>query len=170
MAADFEQDATATAINLRDPANRVLAVRIGTSWVEIRRNASMSAVREYLFGRGDDALDQGQMDTLDLLAQRQHWRMSELAEALRVDPSTGTRAVQRLEAVGLATRSPDPDDGRVVMAAITTAGRARHAEVNLRRGQVLGYVLSQYTPEERPVLAEMLERFTSAVDKFVTDL
>jgi hypothetical protein len=52
-----------------------LAVRIGTSWVELRRRASMIAVREFLFGTGDDALELGQMDTLDLLAQRPAWRM-----------------------------------------------------------------------------------------------
>ena len=92
-----------------------LAVRIGLAWIEIRRGAAMGALQKHLFGSGDDALEQGQMDTLDLLAQQPSWRMSELAEALRVDPSTATRAVQRLVNVGLADRRPCDDDGRVVM-------------------------------------------------------
>ena len=61
-----------------------LAVRIGLAWREIRRGASTAGLREYLYGSGDDAIEQGQMDSLDLLATQPSWRMSELAEALRV--------------------------------------------------------------------------------------
>lgn len=127
----------------------------------------MVAVRDYLFGTGDDALEQGQMDTLDLLATRPSWRMSELAEALRVDPSSATRAVQRLVASGLAERSPSDDDGRVVKVAIAAAGRQRFDDVNQRRAALMSHMLAAFTPNERPVLAEMLERFVAAVDDFV---
>jgi DNA-binding MarR family transcriptional regulator len=130
----------------------------------------MGAVRDYLFGTGEDRLDQGQMDSLDLLAQQTSWRMSELADALRVDPSTATRAVQRLVNVGLATRRPSGDDGRVVMVEITDAGRERHADVARRRMVLMGHMLKAFLPSERPVLADMLERFIAAVDDFVADV
>ena len=146
-----------------------LAVRIGRSWVQIRRGAG-APLRDYLFGTGEEALEQGQMDSLDMLARRPSWRMSDLAEALRIDPSTATRAVQRLVAAGLAVRTPNEDDGRVVMVEITEAGRSRHADVNARRGVVMTHMLSAFTPEERPVLAEMLERFVATVDQFVEGL
>ena len=146
-----------------------LAVRIGTAWVQIRRGAG-GTLRDYLLGTGDEALEQGQMDSLDLLAQRQSWRMSELADALRIDPSTATRAVQRLVTSGLAIRSPHDDDGRVVMVEITEAGRLRHAEVNARRRQLMTHMLGAFEPVERPVLADMLERFVTAVDQFVETL
>lgn len=157
-----------TPVDLRDAAASELATRIGTSWVEIRRGAAMSAVRDHLFGTGDDALEQGQMDTLDLLALRPTWRMSELAEALRIDPSTATRAVQRLVGAGLARRKAGDDDGRVVMVSITGAGRERHADVNTRRAHLMSHMLAAFTPDERPVLAEMLERFVGAVDDYVS--
>jgi DNA-binding MarR family transcriptional regulator len=146
-----------------------LAVQIGRSWVQIRRGAG-GTLRDYLFGTEDEALEQGQMDSLDLLARRPSWRMSDLAEALRIDPSTATRAVQRLVTAGLAVRTPNEDDGRVVMVEITDAGRARHADVNARRGLLMTHMLSAFTPEERPVLADMLERFVAAVDEFVENL
>jgi DNA-binding MarR family transcriptional regulator len=145
-----------------------LAVRIGTSWVELRRRASMIAVRDFLFGMGDDALEQGQMDTLDLLAHSPSLRMSELAEALRVDPSTATRAAQRLVGAGLAQRRAGDGDGRVVMIEITAAGRARHTDVSLRREELMTHMLRAFSRDERPVLAEMLERFIGAVDDFVS--
>jgi DNA-binding MarR family transcriptional regulator len=156
-----------SSVDLHQREMYELAVRIGASWVQIRRGAAMGALRDYLLGTGDEALEQGQMDSLDLLARQPSWRMSDLAEALRVDPSTATRAVQRLVGSGLAVRSTNDDDGRVVMVEITEAGRSRHADVNARRGLLMTHMLGAFTPEERPVLADMLERFVTAVDEFV---
>lgn len=155
-------------VDFRDPEQVELAVRIGSAWIGLRRGAGMSALRELLLGTGDDALEQGQMDTLDMLAGRPAWRMSEVAEALRVDPSTATRAVQRLVNSGLANRMAHDDDGRVVMVSITDAGRARHAEVAVRRARLMRHLLESFTPEERPMLAEFLERFIASVDGFMT--
>lgn len=157
-------------VDLREGSDNELARRIGAAWIEIRRGASMAALRDHFFGTGDDALEQGQMDTLDLLATQASWRMSELAEALRVDPSTATRAMQRLENAGLACRRSCDDDGRVVMAAITPAGRARHAEVAERRAQLMVHLLGDFSPPERAALASMLERFVGSVDDFVAHL
>lgn len=154
-------------VDLRDPVQLDLAVRIGLAWIQLRRGAATSSLRDHLFGAGAEVLEQGQMDTLDLLAQRPRWRMSELADALRVDPSTATRAVQRLERDGLAARTPGDDDGRVVIVAITTAGTERHAEVAERRGRLMAHLLGHYRPDEREQLAEMLERFVGAIDAFV---
>ncbi len=92
--------------------------------------------------------------------------MSELAEALRVDPSTATRAVQRLVNSGLASRRASDDDGRVVLVAITDAGRARHADVASRRGRLMKHLLEAFTPAERPLVADLLERFVASVDHF----
>lgn len=156
-----------------DPGYRELydlAVRIGLAWREIRRGASGAGLREFLYGADEDAIEQGQMDSLDMLATQPSWRMSELAEALRVDPSTATRAIQRLEKAGLAERSPSREDGRVVEVCITDAGRERHQDVAERRSRLLRYILSQYRVRELPVLADMLERFVEAVDGFVSEL
>lgn len=156
-----------TSVDLHQREMYELAVRIGASWVQIRRGAAMGTLRDYLLGTGNEALEQGQMDSLDLLARQPLWRMSDLAEALRIDPSTATRAVQRLVVAGLASRSTNDGDGRVVMVEITEAGRSRHADVNARRGLLMTHMLGAFTPEERPILADMLERFVSAVDEFV---
>ena len=157
-------------VDLHDPDQLQLARRIGLAWIQLRRGAAMSALRDQLFGSGDDALEQGQIDTLDLLAQQPGWRMSELADALRVDPSTATRAVQRLVRSGLAGRSAGEDDGRVVMVTITPAGIARHAEVAERRGRLMAHLMGAYSPDERVQLAEMLERFVASVDDFVASI
>jgi DNA-binding MarR family transcriptional regulator len=123
-----------------------------------------------MFGCGPDALEPGQVDTLDLLAGRPSWRMSELADALRVDPSTATRAVQRLLRDGLAERAANADDGRVVMVSITPSGVARHDAVVAVRRSFFGSVLAEFERGERERLAELLERLVGAVDHYVDRL
>ena len=159
-----------SAVDLRTAADLDVAVRISRAWREMRRGASTAALRDYMFGVTDDALDAGQMDTLDVLAQRPTWRMSDLAEALHVDPSTATRAVQRLVRIDLATRGADLDDGRVVIVRATEAGRKLHHEVDRRRGYVISRLMSAFTKDERTDLADLLTRFVDQLDEVVVDL
>jgi DNA-binding MarR family transcriptional regulator len=151
-------------VDLSVEDERVLATRIGRSWKEMRRGAAAAALRDYFFGAGADALEPGQVDTLDLLVQQDAWRMSDLAEALRVDPSTATRAVQRLVKAGLAERATDAADGRVVMVSATPAGQQRHEAIAGRRREAMARMLSAFDGDERRVLAELLERFVAALD------
>jgi len=130
----------------------------------------MGRLIEHFFGIGDDALEIGQMDTLDLLVQQPEWRMGDLAEALRVDPSTATRAVQRLEKFGLAQRSTGTSDKRVVMVSASASGRARHAEAATRREELLQHIMSAYDPIEFEQLASLMERFVQSLDGFVDGL
>ena len=62
---------------------------------------------------------------LDLLARSPNGaaRMGDLAEALLSLPSRVTRQIHRLEKQGLVTRGASPDDGRGVVASITSEGR-----------------------------------------------
>lgn len=145
-----------------------LAVRIGMAWRQLRRGAATGPLRDFLYRTDEGAVEQGQIDTLDTLAQQPSWRMSELAEALRVDPSTATRAVQRLVNSGLATRHSSEADGRVVEVQITPRGTAVHEAVAERRVEVMTHILGHYRPEELPVVADILERFANAVDEFVS--
>ena len=145
-----------------------LAVRIGLAWRELRRGAATSGLRDFLYGREEESIEQGQMDTLDVLAQRPSWRMSELADALHVEPSTATRAVERLVKAGMAERQASADDGRVVRVLITPVGRFMHQTVVERRTELLTFILKSYRRSELPVFADMLERMVTAVDEFVS--
>ena len=110
------------------------------------------------------------MDALDLLVQRPAWRMSELAEGLRVDPSTATRTVHRLVRAGLADRTSGVEDGRVVMVSVTDEGRQRHTAIARLRRQSMARMLGEFAPEERRQLADLLERFVAALDHLAADL
>ena len=162
---------------MSDPSPRLtgrevhdLAVRIALSWRALRRGASRSESGAGCAGKETGAIEQGQMDTLDLLALRPAWRMSELAEDLRVDPSTATRAVQRLVNDGLAARRSCSTDGRVVEVEISEQGMEVHRVVSERRVELMTHILKRYRSEELPVLADVLERFVRAADDFVASL
>jgi DNA-binding MarR family transcriptional regulator len=157
-------------VDLDDPGQLEIALRIGSAWKELRRGAAMSTVRDWFYGTGDDALELGQVDTLDLLAAEDSWRMTDLADALRVDPSTATRAVQRLVRAGLAERRQSDEDGRVVMVSATAAGRARHEAVAGRRRKAMETMLAEFDDAERQQLADLLERFVAALDHLADQL
>ena len=141
--------------------------RVGIAWRELRRGAAMQALRPLLYGDGPDALDLGQVDALDLLAERDGCRMNELAEALRVDASTATRAVDRLVGDGLAARTAASDDRRAVVVSLTPAGVARHRELYERRRRVVERIVAEFDEAELAQLADLLERLVAAVDRVV---
>ena len=155
-------------VDFSDPAEAELAVRIERAWVELRRGAWTQHQRKFLFC-GDEPIEAGQMDALDLLA-RDDRTMSQLAELLRIDPSSATRAVQRLVADGFAERFAAPDDGRIVMVRISTTGRERHAGIAARRRLAMSYLLSEFTAAERAQLAGLLDRFADALARSVEHL
>jgi DNA-binding MarR family transcriptional regulator len=156
-----------SAVDFRNRTDREHARRIGRAWIEMRRGAGASALRAYMFGR-EKPLEQGQMDALDLLSRRDDRPMKELAARLRVDPSTATRAVQRLESDGLVERYPSPEDGRVVLVRITEEGARRHDAVAARRSTAMMHILSEFEPVERAQLADLLDRFVESVDTVMT--
>lgn len=144
--------------------------RIGTAWKELRRGAAMGALRPAFFGDGTAELEPGQWDTLDLLVRQPSWRMSELADGLRVDPSTATRAVQRLLKIGLAERSGCADDGRVVLVMATDQGRSRHEAIIANRTAIMQAVLAEFDDGELRQLANLLDRFVGSLDRVVAGL
>ena len=87
--------------------------------------------------------------------------MGDLAEALHIDPSTATRAVQRLLTTGLAEKVTQEGDARVVHVALTDIGRQTALYYRERRLEVIRNLISNFTPEEQDAFIEYLERFVS---------
>ena len=86
-------------------------------------------------------------------------RMTDLARAIGYTPSGLTRLVERLERGGLVTRTACADDGRGMVAGLTTDGRARmrRAERTHRR-HVRERFGERFTDEELAQLAGFWER------------
>lgn len=151
-------------------SERELATRIAVAWRELRRGAANNAVRELIFEGDDYSIEPGQFDTLEQLVMNGSISMGNLADALRVDPSTATRAIQRLIKDGLAEKVSHDGDGRVVFVAPSDRGRMIYAHVIENRRTLLFAIVEQFEPEGREIVASVLERFVAALDVAVADL
>jgi DNA-binding MarR family transcriptional regulator len=83
-------------------------------------------------------------------------RLSELSGPEGVSQPAMTQLVTRLVKDGLAARSGDPADGRVVVVRITDAGRAAIARRREGRARALSEVLRRMPPEDRAALVAAL--------------
>ncbi len=145
--------------------------RIALAWRELRRGAAGAVLRSHLLGPDGPQLEQAQLDALEILASdASGWRMSEFADALRVDPSTATRAVTRLERHGLAERVAVEDDKRIVTARATALGQRKVTQVGRLRAVGMQRLLEPFEPDERRQFADYLERFVGSIDDLVAEL
>jgi DNA-binding MarR family transcriptional regulator len=144
-----------------------VTTRMAALWRELRRGASTTVVRDRMFGTGDEAIEPGHMDIMDLLHREEPRRMNDLASALRVDPSTVTRAIQRMEGEGLVRRAPAADDGRGIAVTSTDEGRRRRATVAERRFRIVEHIMAPLSEEERTQLVALLDRFVASLDDYV---
>jgi DNA-binding MarR family transcriptional regulator len=142
-----------------------LDIRIGYAIREIRRGVLSQHVRRQMYGDDPNALDVGQGDALEVIALEGGLRMSEIADRLRVDASTATRAINRLEASGLVTRSVNSADGRALSVSLTPTGAKRFDEFLTRRSAFMTAALSAFDESQKAVIAESLEQLISAITR-----
>ena len=148
-----------------------VSLRIALAWRELRRGAAGLELRNHVLGPSDPSLEQAQLDALEIVVSaRDGWRMTDFAEALRVDPSSATRAIDRLETLGLAVRVRATDDKRVVVVRATAEGRRLMRTVNRSRAGGMARLLEPFEVAEREQFAEYLERFVESIDHFVEEL
>jgi DNA-binding MarR family transcriptional regulator len=86
---------------------------------------------------------------------------SEVASRERIQRPTATRVLARLEEAGLIARTPDPQDRRSSLVAVTQAGRELLDELRTRKTAFLAQRLEVLEPEDRATLeraADILER------------
>jgi DNA-binding MarR family transcriptional regulator len=84
--------------------------------------------------------------------------LSHLADRCCCVRSNITQLVDRLEAERLVERLPDPADRRSVRAALTPAGRERHAEAVRIVGETERQVFAGLGEEDRQALTRLLGR------------
>ena len=83
-------------------------------------------------------------------------RLTLLAVREGVSQPAMTQLISRLEESGLVRREPSPDDGRVVLVAITELGQATLARRRSARAERLAGIIAQLSPDHRAALAAAL--------------
>lgn len=68
-------------------------------------------------------------EALMVLVAQDGMTIQEFAERMSLDKTWASRLVARLEADGLAQRSPNPDDGRSVLIGLTARGKSEQRKL-----------------------------------------
>jgi DNA-binding MarR family transcriptional regulator len=88
------------------------------------------------------------LNVLMLLSSSGPMSMSRLAEALDISVASVTGVIDRMEARGLVERRRDTEDRRVILVTTAEGGNQIFAEIDQRRRESLGRVLSYLSREE----------------------
>jgi len=88
--------------------------------------------------------------------------LGQLADRLACVKSNVTQLVDRLEAEGLVTRSPDPEDKRSRLAIITDAGRRIHQDGARIQRQVEEELFATLSVDDAARLSEIIAKLKNA--------
>jgi DNA-binding MarR family transcriptional regulator len=88
--------------------------------------------------------------------------LGQLAERLACVKSNVTQLVDRLEADGLVSRAPDPNDRRSTLAIITSAGRDAYEQGTQIHRAAEQELLGMLSADESSALAAIIEKLERA--------
>lgn len=100
--------------------------------------------------------------TITVLANGGPQRPSALAAHLVTGASNASKIIHRLTDAGLASRTPDPDDARAQLIALTTAGQ-QVAAAFVRAGDgLVDELLGGWSERDKEDFTRLLRRFEAA--------
>ena len=91
-------------------------------------------------------------------------RASDLVDLFSIDKGAVSRQVQSLLELGLIERSPDPEDRRAAILAITADGRNRMESIAEARRTEIRERLGDWTNEDLLGLVSSMARYNEALD------
>lgn len=95
------------------------------------------------------------LSTMNMIA-REPMRVSAIARYAGIRVPSATEQVIKLEAAGLVERLGDESDARVVLVALTDAGRRRLDESNKQRNNNMAKALATLSADERRAIADAI--------------
>jgi DNA-binding MarR family transcriptional regulator len=123
---------------------------------------SLVAVATMSLGAAAEETTIAQYRALVVLASRGSQRVTDLAVALGVAPSTAGRMCDRLVRKGLVRRHRGRSDRRAVLIAITAAGRAVVDQATARRRELISGILARLPERVQHEVAGGLRAFAEA--------
>jgi DNA-binding MarR family transcriptional regulator len=112
----------------------------------------------------DHGVSVAQWAVLNRLVQHRWLSGAELARLMLISPQAAQQALTTLDEMGLVERTPDPNHGRILRAALTAEGR-RVAELcwadSLR---IEANLMAPFSATEREVFTDLLRRYVRQFD------
>ncbi|MFI7610436.1 MarR family winged helix-turn-helix transcriptional regulator [Nonomuraea terrae] len=109
------------------------------------------------------------LSTLSRLDSQGPLRLTTLAAAEGIAQPSMTQVVKRLEQFRLARRVDEPQDARVVMVAVTDAGRRLLEEHRQAQRDRLAELLSELPPEDQEVLDTAMRAARPAIRRLLSN-
>ena len=134
---------------------------IEESVVAIVREASLSSLQERLKMAAGVSVDRAGFQVLRFLDTTGSARLSEIAAAMGLDPSTASRHVRWLDLEKLIVRRGDPDDRRVAVLSLSESGAAALGKLVEARNQFFAALLRDWSGDDLHRLAPLLDRLAS---------
>jgi DNA-binding MarR family transcriptional regulator len=151
-----------SAQNVDQDEARVHPVDVAAVDAVLTASRSLIAVATRSLGAAAEDTTIAQYRALVVLASRGPQRMTDLAGALDVAPSTAGRMCDRLVRKGLIQRHRARTDRRAVQVSITAAGRKVVDEATARRRQLIEDILARLPAQAQRAVAEALRAFADA--------
>ncbi|MCX6396527.1 MAG: MarR family winged helix-turn-helix transcriptional regulator [Propionibacteriales bacterium] len=149
---------SATTVDVqRDAAVRGLEHEIGRLLRRVRRGLADRAAQV------DPELNATAYPLLVTLAELGPHRAAELADLFALDKGAVSRLVHQMLELGLIVRTPDPQDGRASILAVTPKAEERLAALAAQRHEAVGERLVDWEADSIVELAAGLARFNSAI-------
>jgi DNA-binding MarR family transcriptional regulator len=117
----------------------------------------------------EDSITLPQYRALVILASRGEQRVSHLADALAIHPSTATRLCDRLAAKSLIKRNASVESRREVTVALTASGRALLRKVTNRRVSEIDKIVEHLGTATRRATIDALNAFAHAAGEIPDD-
>lgn len=130
---------------------------------------AMVTIADATVERKTEQLTLTQFRALRVVADRTPVTVGKVARELALNPSSVTRACDRLVALNLLEKAANPLNRRETLLAPTTAGRQLAERVDDDRRQVLAAVLGQLDTETRTAATTAFARFARAFTAYETD-
>ncbi len=101
--------------------------------------------------------------TLMCLWEKEGINQREIAQMSKVESSTTTRTIDKLETLGLVERQPDPDSRRSFKIYLTNEGRALKKEVIHLPLEVNQQLLDPLTEQEQASMIQLLQKLVGKI-------
>ncbi|MEU0533342.1 MarR family winged helix-turn-helix transcriptional regulator [Amycolatopsis tolypomycina] len=125
---------------------------------------AMVLIADSTVERNTEQLTLTQFRALRVVVDRTPVTMGRVARELAMNPSSVTRACDRLAALNLLEKAPNPLNRRETLLAPTGPGRQLVDRVDRDRRRVLAAVLRRLDPPARAAAVAAFERFARAVE------
>lgn len=139
---------------------------IGQTMTRMRLMIGRRVIGRMAIAKLAPGLELSHIDVLDVVKRSgQDVTVGAVAEAMRIDPSRGSRVVAEMVGRGLLHRQVSQQDGRRSVIGITTLGESILNEMRDAKLSVIRDVVGDWSEEDLSSFARLYERFIDRMEQ-----